>query len=173
MSSDASTPRTTQYEVRPARRTDGPAILSINRQGVPGVSALEQGDVEEFFRRSPCFKVVESEGVVVAYLIGLTSDAAYDGEEFLWFKSRFGEFVYIDQVAVSQDSRGQGAASALYADVEGFAAAQGISLLTCEVNLRPENRPSLAFHDRRGFSEVGRLETRDGRLVSLKVKARR
>ncbi len=42
-----------------------------------------------------------------------------------------------------------------------------ISRLTCEVNLEPPNPASLEFHRRIGFSEVGRLNTRDGRTVAL------
>ncbi len=159
-----------RFEVRSARRSDGPAILAINRQGVPGVSALSPSEVEELHRISGHFRVVELEGVLVGYLAGLSSDVVYDGEEFLWFKRQFRHFLYVDQVAVAKEGRGQGAASALYADLETFAAAQGTTLLALEVNLRPENRPSLVFHDRHGFSEVGRLETRDGRLVSLMTK---
>ena len=159
-----------RYEVRPARRDDGPAILAINRQGVPGVSLLGMPEVEEFLRRSRFFRVAEQAGVVVAYLIGLSFDLPYEGEEFLWFKTRFRDFLYVDQVAVAGESRGRGAASALYADLERSAVAQQTPLLTLEVNLRPENRPSLAFHERQGFAEVGRLETRDGRLVRLMAK---
>jgi predicted GNAT superfamily acetyltransferase len=158
------------FEVRAATRADGPGILAINAQGVPGVGALGPSDVETFLRLADWFRVAERPAALAAYLIALHSGAAYDGEEFLWFRSRFPEFVYVDQVAVAQEARGQGAASALYDDLEEFAAGRGIHRLALEVNLRPENRPSIAFHDRLGFSEVGRLETADGRLVSLRLK---
>ncbi len=38
-----------------------------------------------------------------------------------------------------------------------------------EVNLDPPNEPSLAFHRRRGYVEVGR-QVATGHLVSLMVK---
>ncbi len=60
-----------------------------------------------------------------------------------------------------------GVASALYADVAGAARERGISVLACEVNLKPENPISLRFHARQGFVEIGTLGTRDGRIVSL------
>ena len=41
---------------------------------------------------------------------------------------------------------------------------------TLEVNLRPRNDGSLAFHDRLGFVEVGQQETDYGTLVSLMAK---
>jgi uncharacterized protein len=160
-----------RFDRRAATRADGPAILSINRDGVPGVSALNLSDIERFLGMSPFFRVAERAGVLVAYLFGLGSEADYDGEEFVWFRGRFPEFVYVDQVAVAQEARGAGAASALYADLETFATGRGSPLLTLEVNLRPENRPSLVFHERHRFQEVGRLETADGLLVSLRAKS--
>lgn len=159
-----------RFDLRAARRADTPAILSINRDGIPGVGALGASDIERFLARSPFFRVAERAGVVVAYLIGLGSEAPYDGEEFLWFGRRFPDFVYVDQIAVAGEARGAGAASALYADLETFARRRGSPLLTLEINLRPENRPSLIFHERRGFQEIGTLETADGRLVSLRTR---
>jgi hypothetical protein len=59
----------------------------------------------------------------------------------------------------------------LYADAEKFALECQILLLTCEVNLEPENPPSLKFHDRQDFQEVGTLRTETGtKLVSLRLK---
>jgi len=162
--------RTAGLRLRPAGAADEPAILAINREGRPGVGPLVAEDIGRFLEIATFFRVAEGAEGVAAYLIGLASDAAYDSEEFLWFKERHPEFLYVDQIAVAARARGQGAASALYAELERFASARGVPLLTLEVNLRPENRPSLGFHDHHGFTEAGRLETADGRLVSLRVK---
>ena len=160
-----------RFDLRAATRADAPSILSVNRDGVPGVGPLGLSDVERYLGISPFFRVAERAGVLVAYLIGLGSEADYDGEEFLWFRSRFPDFVYVDQIAVAREARGAGAASAMYEDLERFAAGRGSPLLTLEINLRPENRPSLAFHERHRFLEIDRLETTDGRLVSLRKKS--
>jgi len=157
--------------LRAATRADAPAILSINRDGVPGVSALGRSDIERFLVLSPFFRVAERSGVLVAYLIAIGSETDYDGEEFRWFCGRLSDFVYVDQVAVAKETRGTGVASRLYADLEGFAAERGSPLLALEINLRPENRPSLVFHERHQFLEIGRLETTDGRLVSLRTRS--
>ncbi|MCO6413772.1 MAG: GNAT family N-acetyltransferase, partial [Thiogranum sp.] len=94
----------------------------------------------------------------------------YDGEEFLWFREHFrGDFLYIDQVAVGRRYRGRGLGRALYDDLEYHAHRNGIDTLVCEVNCEPFNVASQAFHRQRGFSEVGRMETR-GVSVSLLAK---
>jgi uncharacterized protein len=158
------------FTLRRARPVDRDRILAINAQGAPGVSVLNPGEIERLFRLSIWFRVAERSSALAAYLIALRSGSDYDGEEYLWFMKRLPEFLYVDQVAVATDARGGGVGSALYDDLESFAAGQGIHHLTLEVNLRPENLPSLSFHDRRGFREIDRLETIDGRLVSLRMK---
>ena len=160
------------YRIRHAVASDLPAILRINAEGVPGVSALAPRDAAALLEAATLTRVAEEGDHVIAYVIVLASNSSYDGEEFQWFRSRPGSFLYIDQVAVARQARGRGAASALYEDIEAAAGSRGFPAITLEVNLRPENPDSLRFHGRRGFVEVGRLETRDRRLVSLMEKRR-
>jgi len=54
-----------------------------------------------------------------------------------------------------------------YEAAETFAFSAGVDELTCEVNLDPPNQRSLRLHGSRGFLEVGRLHTTDGRYVAL------
>jgi hypothetical protein len=75
-------------------------------------------------------------------------------------------------VAIAPAFQRRGIGRALYADVERLArqrrpAADTIAL---EVNLRPRNDRSLAFHAELGFVEVGRRETDHGTLVSMMTK---
>ena len=76
-------------------------------------------------------------------------------------------FIYIDQVAggrgVSTGQLGLYPASVLTGRTLNSLAAY----LCCEVSLSPENPMSLAFHMNRGFTEQGRLNTADGRMVAL------
>ena len=156
--------------IRDAGREDLPAILEINREGAPGVGRLDLSEATGLLERSTFLRVAEDGSGVTGYVIVFASGTPYDGEEYLWFGRRPGDFLYVDQVAVARIARGRGVASALYADVERAARERGLLTIACEVNLRPENLASLRFHARQGFLEVGTLETRDGRLVSLLEK---
>ena len=162
--------------IRDARPEDAPAILAINADGVPGVSALTRETLADLLERATCFRVAETGHGLAGYVILFAADAAYDGEEFLWFQGRLAAgriapFLYIDQVAVAGRTRRSGVATTLYDDVANAARLRGLSLLTCEVNLRPENPASIRFHHRNGFREIGTLETRDGRRVSLLLRS--
>ncbi len=156
--------------IRDAGREDLPAILEINREGAPGVSALALTEAASLLARSTFLRVAEDGSGVTGYVIVFASGTPYEGEEYLWFGRRSGDFLYVDQIAVARNARGRGVASGLYADVERAARDRGLATIACEVNLRPENPASLRFHARQGFLEVGRLETRDGMLVSLLEK---
>jgi predicted GNAT superfamily acetyltransferase len=98
-------------------------------------------------------------------------EARYESMNFLWFAARYADFLYIDRVVVAQGRRRDGLASALYRDIESHAAASGAALLACEINVRPPNPESAAFHARHGFVEVGTQDTEGAtKTVSLQIK---
>jgi len=102
-----------------------------------------------------------------ALLIAFDHDADYRGESFLWFRSRYPRFVYVDRVVVDSRHRGKGIARALYEELFDVARARGHERVLCEVNLVPPNPISDAFHEALGFREIGR-----GALSRLKREVR-
>jgi uncharacterized protein len=97
-----------------------------------------------------------------ALLLAFDQDAGYDSPNFLWFRQRLARFVYIDRIVVSPKLRGQGVARALYAHLFQRAAAAGHDRVVCEVNARPPNPASDAFHQALRFTEIGAAEIHGG-----------
>jgi len=153
--------------IRAAALTDRDAILAVNREGQPGVTALLPGEVEACIARATLFRVAEFDGELAGYLIGFGAGFASMGDEYAWFSARYASFVYVDQIAVAGRFWRRRIGSALYADLEREAARRDIQRIVCEVNLRPPNPRSLAFHAHLGFEEAGQMEVSDGRFVSL------
>jgi hypothetical protein len=153
--------------LRAARLADRAAISAVNRAGQPGVTALSDAEIEACVARATWFRVAELDGELCAYLIALADGLRAIGDEYDWFSARRETFLYVDQIAVAPVFWGRGVAPALYAEVAREAQRLGRGRVVCEVNLRPPNPRSLAFHARQGFREVGRLEVSDGRLVAL------
>jgi predicted GNAT superfamily acetyltransferase len=94
-------------------------------------------------------------GAVDAFLLAFDQDAAYDSPNFLWFRSRYLRFVYVDRIVVAGHARGQGHARRLYRELFEQARRAGHERIVCEVNASPPNPASRAFHADLGFVEVG------------------
>jgi predicted GNAT superfamily acetyltransferase len=101
-------------------------------------------------------------GNLDAFLIALDQDGHYDSPNFLWFRSRYPRFVYVDRIVVAPSARGLGCARRLYADLFNRAAEAVHDHIVCEVNQQPPNPASDAFHAALGFTEVGSASIHDG-----------
>jgi predicted GNAT superfamily acetyltransferase len=73
----------------------------------------------------------------------------------VWFRERYGRFVYVDRVVVAPAARGRGHARRLYDELFERAASAGHEVICCEVNRDPPNPASDGFHATLGFVEVG------------------
>lgn len=158
------------WTVRPAGDADHVAILAVNSESVPGVSALNAAKLARLAAAADPLLVIGDVDGVAGYLIAFTPDADYDGACFRWFRAHRPGSLYIDHVAIGARARRSGAGSALYDAIEAAARERDLDSLTCEVNLDPPNPESMAFHRTRGFHEVGTLAVPDGRTVSLQQK---
>ncbi len=156
--------------VRALSPADLPQVLEINQAALPAVSPLDLSSLERLVAQCTMSLGVddpEDPGVLVGFCLVLAPGADYGSVNYRWFSERYDEFVYLDRVAVDERMRGRGLGRALYAEVERRAEAP---LFTLEVNLRPRNDESLAFHAALGFAEVGQQETDYGYLVSMQAK---
>jgi uncharacterized protein len=97
-----------------------------------------------------------------AFLIALDHTAPYQNPNFAWFKSTYQTFVYIDRVIVAESARGQGIARLLYEDLFAAAHNAGVPQIVCEVNSKPPNPASDAFHLAMGFEKVGQAVLYNG-----------
>ena len=135
--------------------------------GVPELEDL--GDIAD---RSAIALVAELDDQIAGFCLVLAPGADYDSLNYVWFSERYDEFIYLDRVAFPAAHQGRGLGRAIYTEVERLAAERrpAATHFTLEVNLRPRNDQSLAFHDRLGFVEVGQRETDYDALVSLMAK---
>ena len=162
--------------VRDVIPADLPRILEINNEAVPAVGVLDAPGLQHLVDQSIVALTAEDgDGETGRHVIGfclvLGPRADYESVNFRWFAERYDDFVYLDRVAIDPASKGRGIGRAFYERAaEQIAARGGADELCLEVNLRPRNDASLAFHARLGFTEVGQQETPYGALVSLMTK---
>jgi hypothetical protein len=150
------------------------AIHVINEAAYPAVGT-ETVDALGHIAGESLIALVADEpdtGAIAGFCLVLGPGADYDSMNYLWFGERYDDFVYLDRVAISPDFQRRGLGRDLYTKVERLAAERRptAAQFTLEVNLRPRNDQSLAFHAGLGFVEVGQQETDYGTLVSLMTK---
>jgi predicted GNAT superfamily acetyltransferase len=160
-----------KYAIRNAITADLTTVLALNESVVPHVNSLDMANMRDFLAKAAYFRVAcDEEKQILAFLIGLAPDTDYDSPNFQWFCDRYEDFAYVDRIAVAASARRQGIAEALYGDFAAVALGW-TQRLGCEVNLRPANPGSLAFHRRAGFTQVGTQETNNGtKKVALLLK---
>lgn len=159
-------------QLRAYRPDDLVSVHAINQGEVPAVGDETIEALGLIADESVIALVAEEEGAIAGFCLVLAPGADYDSGNYRWFSERYDDFVYLDRVAIAPSFQRRGLGRVMYAEVERLAAERcpDATDLTLEVNLRPRNDTSLAFHAHLGFVEVGQRETGYGALVSLMAK---
>jgi len=137
----------------------GKALLALNNAHAQELSWLEPERLKHLVAQAFLARRI---GDLDAFLLAFDQGADYDSPNFLWFRSRYPRFVYVDRIVVASSARGRGSARRLYRDLFEHAAEAGHQRVVCEVNSRPPNPASDAFHAALGFVEVGSASVDDG-----------
>ncbi len=157
--------------IRTYTASDAEAVLALNEACVPEVGPLDETKLAAFADWAPYFYVVDVDGVIGGFLIGLTEEAPYGSPNFGWFVDRYPLFAYVDRIAISETQRGAGWGPTLYRHFEQWAKDNQRPMLCAEVNVEPPNPRSLRFHEIFGFDTVEQFEptgSADYRVVMLR-----
>lgn len=133
-------------------------ILKMNAEFVHWLSPLDEAKLVELLALASFKKQI---GNGAGVLIGYVHDVDYDHKNLKWLRARYDAFHYIDRVIISSESQGKGYGRKLYEDFEAVARQKALPRLVCEVNIRPNNAVSHAFHLRMGFRPIGDVDYPD------------
>lgn len=161
----------TSFHLRSGTLEDTNDIVKLNSDVENVTSPMDAGRFRELFQISSLTAVAEDEGRVVGFLMGLNDGVACDGVNYQWFAMRLKKFFYIDRIVIENSCRGSGLGRKFYAHVATWARGQGQLWLAAEMDLDPPNVPSLRFHERQGFRQIGTQTLPSGKLVSMQVRA--
>lgn len=153
--------------IRDAAAGDEEFILALNAACVPAVAEMDAQDYRDIAGWAHRVLVAEAEGRRCGFLILIRPGSAYPSDNYAWFETAFDNHLYIDRIAVSDGARGQGVGRALYDEASRIAATNGDQRLTCEVNEKPPNPESMAFHRRIGFRHLHTRPSRDDKIVAM------
>jgi predicted GNAT superfamily acetyltransferase len=157
--------------IRRALAQDLPQILKINNHFVPKVSQIDLAWLTKYLKEAETLDVYADKHEILGFIVGMMPDCDYLSENFLWFKKRYDDFLYIDRIAVVESAQGQSVGKKLYEHVQKTLGGRA-DCLTCEVNIAPPNPQSYEFHRKLGFTEVGQQDTKGGAIrVAMLRKA--
>lgn len=139
--------------IRPYLPSDLTALHAINIAGEPGVGAVTKDELASIIATGMC-QVATREDVALGFILLHAPNADYESANYKWFCERYESFVYVDRIAIAENSRNQGIGRALYEYAFKLYTNKAL-LIGCEVNTMPPNPASLRFHTRLGFSKVG------------------
>jgi predicted GNAT superfamily acetyltransferase len=156
--------------IRDVCEHDLDAILAVNNAAGDGILPMNKAQLRHFFEIADYFRVAEEDGHLAGFLIAVRENSDHDSPNFLWFRDRMQQFLYIDRIVIARGDRGHGLGRVLYSDVQSFAEVR-VPQLACEVFLEPRDDATLLFHGSFGFHEMGqqRMPGSD-RPVSLLAK---
>ena len=167
----------TNFQYRPANTSDFPKVIELNQNSEHFLSPLSLNKLSLLAKEAAVFQVAVSDEAIAGFLLAFAPAADYQNQNFLFFKARFPDFLYIDRVVIAEQFRGKGLATKFYSQLEQEGISRGISRLVCEIHIDPPNPVSLSFHEKHGFIEVAQQiieeESNQGKLVSLRQKTLR
>lgn len=145
--------------------SDVPAVTALNNAAHPAVTMLTEEKMALLFELCNIRLVATNKDrQITAFLLSMAMGQDYDSENYRWFEQRGVRHQYIDRIVVGTSAKGTGIGRALYESVFEHARQCGANEVTAEINVRPPNPGSMAFHERLGFRRLAEQETKGGSI---------
>jgi len=167
----SDTPGASEAIIRPLVDSDIEAVTLLNNDAYPAVPMATALEVAGFVNTFDWCMVAEVHSEVVGFIMAVEPGKDYESENYRFFESRGLPHFYIDRVVLGALARGKGLGKRLYGELFAEAKKRGYPRITCEVNLKPENPVSLAFHNSMGFVGVGVQDTKGGDVTVQLLEA--
>ena len=155
------------YIIRDLKPNDLGLAYLINQENVPAVGQESEKSFTSLYEQCVLALVLELDGEIKGFCMVLSPQSDYQSPNYLYFKARYTEFIYLDRIALSSSAQGLGFGPLLYEEV-----VQRLKpgLFALEVNIKPPNEGSLRFHIREGFKVIAEEETRPDKIVALMIR---
>ena len=136
-------------------------IYKLNQENTPEVGSLVSlNELEKLLNMSANNYLVILDNSLIGFIVCLREGSAYKSSNYKYFSQRLDKFLYIDRIAIKTDMRRKGIGEEVYSHIQKTADLNKIPLC-CEINTIPLNRPSIQFHTKLGFEEVGHKSFND------------
>ena len=144
-------------------------IFKLNQNNIPALGEIK--DLKTHFKLSKqskyCIYKINNDDLI-AFALVMDQSSNYKSSNYLYFRKKFNEFLYIDRIAIADSFQRKGIGHSIYQEL--FKESSGLSIpLCCEVNTYPVNQPSLNFHKNKFqvIDEISFGEKKVAMLVKL------
>lgn len=132
-------------------------LWKLNEAAGAEAFSLPESQFAELVGQSDC--VVERwqgkpGGKLSGFLLGIGAGRAVENFGYMWFQTRFDNFLYVDRVVTVADARRRGMATAMLMEVMQWCRERGIDNLVCQVRDRPANPAGHALCKKLGFTPL-------------------
>jgi predicted GNAT superfamily acetyltransferase len=136
-------------------------IYELNQANTPEVGSLEsKSHLKKLIELSAYNLLILKGDELAGFIICMREGSTYGSENYKFFRKKLKKFLYVDRVAIEKSFRRDGLGKAIYNDIFGEAKKNNLPI-ALEVNTEPVNQPSLNFHEKMGFDQVGAKEFAD------------
>ena len=140
----------------------------LNQENTPEVGDVpELTEFQNLIALSEYIVIAQDKADLVGFMLCMKEGNSYKSKNYLYLSGSYPKFLYVDRIAIQKDYRRKGLGRNIYKQVIESAESLRIPLL-CEVNIKPRNIASLAFHRNLGFKEVGNNDFESYSVMYLK-----
>ena len=140
-------------QIRNYRDEDLDWLYRLNESNTPEVGELTEAEFKELLGLIEYCRLVFVDDKPAGFLMAMVPGIDYQSANYRWFSERYDQFLYCDRIVIDSSFRGQGLGRLLYDDMKEEALKRKLDLCLCEINERPPNPKSMAFHQKIGFSK--------------------
>ena len=143
-------------------------IFKLNQDNIPEVGSLDSvNHLKNLLSKSLKNLYILNQNRLVGFIVCFRERSNYESENYKYFSKSEKNFIYIDRVAIHEGFRRNKLAQELYKNIEKMCIKNKLPLC-CEVNTIPMNKPSINFHKKLGFLEVGKKDFTKNSVVYFK-----
>lgn len=129
-------------------------LYKLNQQNIPELGSLESiASLTSLIEKSFKILILKELNKIIGFCLLFKNNSTYSSPNYLHFKNKYNKFLYIDRVVVASSFTGKGGGKLMYDHVFKIAAFENLTIC-CEVNEKPLNQVSLAFHKKLGFRKT-------------------
>ena len=130
-------------------------IFILNQENTPEVGSLSSIEhLRQLIQLSSYQFYVVKDNEITSFIICFREKSYYDSPNYNFFSYTESKFLYIDRIAIKDSFRRKGIGKSFYNHIEQIVIEEKIPLC-CEINTTPLNQPSMQFHKKLGFKQVG------------------